>query len=169
MNSMKLGPGLRPDVEVGPLIDADSRTALAGLVDEARDHGARTLTGGVVPETRGYFYSPTVLVDVDPTSPILEHELFGPVAPIVTFDDGDDAVRLANDRARTRRLSLHRRLGHRPRHCRTVGVWDVRDQPRDRVGSGTPFGGVKESGIGREGGQEGMREFQEPKYIALDW
>lgn len=170
MGAMIQGSGLRPDVEVGPLIDAPSRTALAALVDEARDHGARTLTGGMVPDTPGYFYPPTVLVGVDRGAPILEHELFGPVAPIVSFDDSNDVVALANE-------TVHGLVAYLYTGDLAKGLDTAEALEFGMVGinrgivsdPAAPFGGVKESGIGREGGQEGMREFQETKYIALDW
>src|SRR5262249_30840484 len=97
MNEEKLGPGIEDGVTVGPLIDAKSRAKVAELVDDAAERGADIITGGDVVDGPGYFYAPTVLTNVEPGTSLLREEIFGPVAPIVTFRDDREAVERAND------------------------------------------------------------------------
>ena len=170
MAAMRVGPGLEPDTEVGPLVNEDSVAKVDELVRGALGAGARTLVGGRRPDRTGYYYEPTVLLDVRPGSPILEEEIFGPVAPIVTFTEEDEAIRLANtteyglvayvytgDLARGLRVSEGLESG-------MVGL--NRGLVSDPA---APFGGVKESGIGREGGHDGMLDYLESKYVAVQW
>jgi succinate-semialdehyde dehydrogenase/glutarate-semialdehyde dehydrogenase len=170
MAALKIGNGLDPTVRIGPLIDTATRAKVARLVDAAVVAGARVRTGGVVPPGAGYFYPPTVLDQVRPDSPILAEEIFGPVAPIVEFDELAEAVQHANateaglvgyvysrDLARAMRVA-------EALECGMVGI--NRGTVSDPA---APFGGMKQSGIGREGGHEGLLEFTETKYIAVDW
>ena len=170
MSSMRVGPGADDGVTVGPLVNAASRTKVADLVDGAVANGAKVLTGGTVPDGAGFFYPPTVLTHVPPTAAILHTEIFGPVAPIATFTTEDEAVELANstdfglvsyvytqDLARGLRVSERIEAG-------MVGL--NRGLVSDPA---APFGGVKQSGLGREGGHEGMLAFTESKYIAVQW
>ena len=170
MSSMRVGPGADDGVTVGPLVNAASRTKVAELVDGAVANGAKVLTGGAVPDGAGFFYPPTVLTHVPPTAAILHTEIFGPVAPIATFTTEDEAVELANstdfglvsyvytqDLARGLRVSERIEAG-------MVGL--NRGLVSDPA---APFGGVKQSGLGREGGHEGMLAFTESKYIAVQW
>jgi succinate-semialdehyde dehydrogenase / glutarate-semialdehyde dehydrogenase len=170
MSSMRVGPGADDGVTVGPLVNAASRTKVAELVDGAVANGAKVLTGGAVPDGAGFFYPPTVLTNVPPTAAILHTEIFGPVAPIATFTTEDEAVELANstdfglvsyvytqDLARGLRVSERIEAG-------MVGL--NRGLVSDPA---APFGGVKQSGLGREGGHEGMLAFTESKYIAVQW
>jgi succinate-semialdehyde dehydrogenase/glutarate-semialdehyde dehydrogenase len=170
MGSLKLGHGLDPQTQLGPLIDASTRDKVERLVGAACAAGARVVTGGSRPDGAGFFYAPTVLDRVAADSPILGEEIFGPVAPIVPFRDADDVVRQANatehglmayvftrDLARGLRVSEALESG-------MVGL--NRGLVSDPA---APFGGVKQSGIGREGGHHGLLEFCETKYIATGW
>lgn len=170
MRALTVGPGADPASQLGPVINAGARDEIHGLVRGAVDEGARLLTGGEVPSGDGWFYPATVLTDVPATAAILGHEIFGPVAPIVTFRDEDEAVRLANgtpfglvsyvytrDLARGLRVSEQLQSG-------MVGL--NRGLVSDPA---APFGGMKQSGIGREGGAEGLLEYLESQYIAVSW
>lgn len=170
MGALKVGHGLEPSTDVGPLVNVPAREKVEQLVGDAVDRGARVLTGGGRPAGRGYFYQPTVLSDVDPGAAALHEEIFGPVAPIVTFDDVDDAIRMANDTEYglvsylytsdlRQAMSVSERLD-----AGMIGV--NRGLVSDPA---APFGGTKQSGVGREGGHEGMLEYLESKYIAVTW
>ena len=170
MGRMRVGHGLDPDVQVGPLVNAPARDKVQELVSGALDHGARAITGGSVPDGAGYFYPPTVLVGVDPQAAVLRTEIFGPVAPIVTFEAEDEVLALANDSefglvsyVYTGDLKRGLRVAERL-ESGMVGL--NRGLVSDPA---APFGGVKQSGLGREGGHEGMLEYLEPKYIACEW
>jgi succinate-semialdehyde dehydrogenase/glutarate-semialdehyde dehydrogenase len=170
MSALKVGPGSDADVAVGPLINDSARRKVAELVDHAVEQGATLRSGGTVPDGEGYFYPPTVLSDVPSNAAILQTEIFGPVAPVVTFTTEDEAIELANsseyglvsyvyttDLARGLRVSERIEAG-------MVGL--NRGLVSDPA---APFGGVKESGLGREGGTEGLLAFTESKYVAVDW
>jgi len=170
MSGMQVGPGADDGVTVGPLVNAASRTKVADLVDGAVANGARVLTGGTVPDGAGFFYPPTVLTHVPPNAAILHTEIFGPVAPIATFTTEDEAVELANSTdfglvsyVYTRDLARGLRVSERI-EAGMVGL--NRGLVSDPA---APFGGVKQSGLGREGGHEGMLAFTESKYIAVQW
>ncbi len=165
-----MGRGYDDGTTLGPLVNAATRDKVAGLVEQAVTAGARVDTGGSVPDGPGYFYPPTVLTGVAPDAEILRTEIFGPVAPIVTFADEDEAVRLANDTeyglvsyVYTADLARGMRVAERI-EAGMVGL--NRGLVSDPA---APFGGVKESGLGREGGVEGLLAFTESKYIAVDW
>jgi succinate-semialdehyde dehydrogenase / glutarate-semialdehyde dehydrogenase len=170
LGALKVGPGLDAGTELGPLVNEDTRTKVASLVDEATEAGGRVVTGGTVPARRGYFYAPTVLDRVPPGAGILDQEIFGPVAPIVRFSDVGDAISWANDTeyglvsyVYTRDL----RQGLRVAEALEAGMIGInRGVVSDPA---APFGGVKQSGLGREGGHDGLLEFTETKYIAVDW
>jgi succinate-semialdehyde dehydrogenase / glutarate-semialdehyde dehydrogenase len=170
MSQLVMGPGYDDGVTLGPLVNASSRDKVASLVDAAVTAGARLESGGRVPDGPGYFYPPTVLTAVAADAEILRTEIFGPVAPIVTFADEDEAVRLANDTeyglvsyVYTADLARGLRVAERI-EAGMVGL--NRGLVSDPA---APFGGVKESGLGREGGTEGLLAFTETKYIAVDW
>lgn len=170
MGALKVGCGLDPDVRVGPLIDERALEKVTMLVDGAKASGAAVLTGGSRASGRGYFYPPTVLGGVRADAEILRHEVFGPVAPMVTFTDADDMVAMANDTEHglvsyvyTQDLAKGMRIAE-ALESGMVGLnKGVVSDPA------APFGGVKQSGIGREGGDVGMLEFMETKYIATSW
>jgi succinate-semialdehyde dehydrogenase / glutarate-semialdehyde dehydrogenase len=170
MAGLVVGPGGEHGTEVGPLVNQDAVDKVSALVDGAVAAGARVITGGGRPDRPGYFYTPTVLVDVEPGSAILREEIFGPVAPIVTFDGEDEAVALANDTefglvayVFSADLARALRVGDRL-ESGMVGI------NRGLVSEpAAPFGGVKASGIGREGGHEGVLDYMESKYFAVHW
>ena len=166
MGALSVGDGTRDGVDVGPLITDKARTGVHELVDDAVSAGARALVGGEVPEGPGHFYPPTVLVDVPPTARVFREEIFGPVAPISTFSDEDEAVRRANDTE----YGLVAYVFTRD-HARVLRVSEALDFGMVGVNTGivsnpaAPFGGVKHSGFGREGGFEGIEEYLETKYV----
>ncbi len=170
MSSLRVGPGTAADTEVGPLVNEDTVGKVDGLVRDALDAGAVAATGGARPDGPGYYYPPTVLTGVAPDAAILREEIFGPVAPIVTFADEAEAVALANDTeyglvAYVYTASLSR--GLRVSEAIEAGMIGLN---RGLVSDpAAPFGGVKQSGIGREGGHEGMLDYLESKYIAVTW
>ena len=170
MEQLTVGPGLHEQTEVGPLVNAEAVAKVQELVEDAVTAGARLTTGGAPLERPGFYYPPTVLVDVPPSAALLGEEIFGPVAPIVAFDGEDAAVELANtteyglvayvytgDLARGLRVSQRIEAG-------MIGL--NRGVVSDPA---APFGGVKQSGIGREGGHEGVLDYTESKYIATRW
>jgi succinate-semialdehyde dehydrogenase/glutarate-semialdehyde dehydrogenase len=170
MAALRVGPGVEEDTQVGPLVNEDTVAKVDGLVKDAVQAGATAVTGGERPGGPGYYYPPTVLTGVAPDAAILREEIFGPVAPIVTFRSEAEAVELANDTeyglvayvftgdlARGLRVSEAIEAG-------MVGV--NRGLVSDPA---APFGGVKQSGVGREGGHEGLLEYLESKYIAVNW
>ena len=168
--ALKVGPGLEESTEVGPLVNQPTRSKVAELVTEAADSGAKVVTGGKAPERRGYYYEPTLIDDVPADAAILGTEIFGPVAPVVRFTGEADAVRWANDTefglvsyVYTRDL----RRGLRVSEALEAGMIGLN---RGLVSDpAAPFGGVKQSGIGREGAHDGLLEYTETKYIATDW
>ncbi|MEU9608926.1 NAD-dependent succinate-semialdehyde dehydrogenase [Streptomyces sp. NPDC048057] len=170
MAALKVGPGLADGTEVGPLVNADTRDKVAELVEDAVARGARVRTGGRAPERTGYFYEPTVLDEVAPGSALLTEEIFGPVAPIVRFEDEDEAVRLAN--ATEYGLVSYVYTRNLQRGLAVSGALESGMVGLNRglvSDPAAPFGGVKQSGLGREGGHEGILEYTEAKYIATDW
>jgi succinate-semialdehyde dehydrogenase/glutarate-semialdehyde dehydrogenase len=170
MAALSVGPGLQDGVDLGPLVNADTKSKVATLVEEATKDGARTVTGGSAPDRRGYFYTPTVLDDVPATAGILGEEIFGPVAPIVRFTDTDEAISMANSTEYGLVSYLYTQDLRR-----ALQVAEALEAGMVGINRGVvsdpaaPFGGVKQSGLGREGGHEGLLEFTETKYIAVDW
>ena len=168
--ALKVGPGLDEDTELGPLVNEDTRSKVAELVDGATSGGATVVTGGRKPDRRGFFYEATLLDAVPAQAAILDTEIFGPVAPVVRFTDEADAIRWANatefglvSYVYTRDL----RRGLRVSEALEAGMIGLN---RGLVSDpAAPFGGVKQSGIGREGAHDGLLEYTETKYIATDW
>jgi succinate-semialdehyde dehydrogenase/glutarate-semialdehyde dehydrogenase len=170
LSKLAVGPGLDAGTDLGPLVNEDTRSKVASLVDSATTGGAQVVTGGRAPDRKGYFYLPTVLRDLPPDAAILGTEIFGPVAPVVRFRDEDDAIRWANDTE----YGLVSYL-YTADLRRALRVSEALDTGMVGVNRGivsdpaAPFGGVKQSGLGREGGHDGLLEFTESKYIAVDW
>ncbi len=169
MGALKVGRGTEGGVEVGPLIDEDQRSKVAELVDDAVEKGARAVIGGSRAEGAGYFYEPTVLADVSDDARLLKEEIFGPVAPIRTFASEEEAIAAANDTefglvAYVFTRDLKRSL----RVCEALETGMVGLNQGLVSNAGAPFGGVKASGIGREGGNEGIHEYLETKYVAVN-
>ncbi len=170
MAATHMGAGLVDGVTLGPLVNAEARAKVADLVDGALADGARALTGASVPEGAGFFYPATVLADVPASAAILREEIFGPVAPLVTFTSEQEAIDLANDSEYglvsyiyTGDLARALRVGE-ALESGMVGL--NRGLVSDPA---APFGGVKQSGLGREGGHEGLLEYTESKYLAVTW
>ncbi|QAY62300.1 NAD-dependent succinate-semialdehyde dehydrogenase [Xylanimonas allomyrinae] len=166
--ALRLGPGNEDGVDLGPLVDPAAVDKVDELVADATERGAQVLTGGERPRGPGSFYRPTVLTGVDPQARAVREEIFGPVAPVVAFADDDEAIALANDTehglaayayttslARAMRLSDELEAG-------MIGI--NRGMVSD---ASAPFGGLKQSGIGREGGEAGIEEYLETVYVAL--
>jgi succinate-semialdehyde dehydrogenase/glutarate-semialdehyde dehydrogenase len=170
MSALRMGPGLDEGVQLGPLVNAASRDKVAELVDGAVRDGARVAVGAGAPAGPGYFYSPTVLVDVPSNAAILRQEIFGPVAPLVAFDTEQEAVELANDTEYGLVAYVYTsdlRRGLRVSEALESGMVGLN---RPLVSDpAAPFGGVKQSGLGREGGHDGLLEFMESKYVAVTW
>ena len=168
LGGMKIGRGSDDGVEVGPLVDKATRDKVAELVDDAVAKGARTMTGGHAVDGPGWFYEPTVLVDVPPTARLLKEEIFGPVAPIVPFSTDDEAIAAANDTEYG--LVAYAFTSGFDRALRVVESLQTGMVGLNQglvSNPAAPFGGVKESGFGREGGHEGINEYLNVKYVAV--
>ncbi|MEV4892495.1 aldehyde dehydrogenase family protein, partial [Nonomuraea sp. NPDC055795] len=170
MSALRLGPGTDPGAEVGPLVNQEAVDKVDGLVRQALEGGAKALAGGGRPDRPGFFYEPTVLTGVRPDAPILREEIFGPVAPIVAFSGEEEALRLANDTeyglvayVYTGDLARGLRIGERI-EAGMIGL--NRGLVSDPA---APFGGMKQSGVGREGGHEGLLDYLETQYVAVSW
>lgn len=170
MAGLKMGNGLERGVDVGPLVNADTRDKIVGFVADAVAKGAKLRLGGKVPDGPGFFYPPTVLSDVPETAACVHAEIFGPVAAIQTFTDEDDVIARANATEYglvgyvfTRDLGRGLRISERLDYG-MIGL--NRGLVSDPA---APFGGTKQSGLGREGGHEGMLEFMETQYISVNW
>src|SRR5919109_620099 len=169
MGALKIGRGTEEDVTVGPLIDQPSREKVAGLVQDALDKGATRVVGGEIPDGRGYFYPPTVLGDVPQNARVNKEEIFGPVAPVGSFESEEDAIARANDTEYGLVAYVFTRdIKRAIRVCEGLETGMVGLNQGMVSNAGAPFGGVKHSGIGREGGKEGLEEFLETKYVAVN-
>jgi succinate-semialdehyde dehydrogenase/glutarate-semialdehyde dehydrogenase len=169
MGAMKIGRGTEDGVEVGPLINADQRSMVAELVDDAVDGGAKALCGGKSIDGPGFFYEPTVLGGVTPDARVLKEEIFGPVAPVIGFDSEEDAIAAANDTEYGLVAYLYTRdLKRALRVIEGLQTGMVGLNQGMVSNAGAPFGGVKQSGVGREGGDEGIDEYLETKYVAIN-
>jgi len=170
MGALRVGPGTDENTEVGPLINDDAAAKVDELVQCAVAAGAQVVVGGRRPDREGFYYEPTVLLDVPVGAAILGEEIFGPVAPVVTFTDEAEAIRMANDTeyglvsyVYTRDLARGLRVSEQL-DAGMIGL--NRGLVSDPA---APFGGTKQSGVGREGGHEGMLDYLESKYIAVTW
>jgi len=169
IGGLAVGRGTEDGVKVGPLIDDTQRQKVAELVDDAVAKGAKVLCGGKTIDGAGYFYAPTVLSDVPANADLLSEEIFGPVAPITTFSTDEEAVAMANDTEYG--LVAYVFTQDIDRAFRVIEALET-----GMIGfnqgmvsnAGAPFGGVKQSGYGREGGPEGMDEYLETKYVAMN-
>jgi succinate-semialdehyde dehydrogenase/glutarate-semialdehyde dehydrogenase len=168
MAALKVARGTTEGVNIGPLIDSKSRDSVHALVEDAVSKGAKVETGGAIPSGDGYFYPPTVLSNVSKDALILKEEVFGPVAPILTFKTEAEAVALANDTefglvayAFTKDLNRGLRLAE----SLEVGMFGLNTGLVSNPAA--PFGGIKSSGLGREGGSEGIEEYLETVYVGI--
>jgi len=170
MSKLKIGNGLEAGIDVGPLVNSDTRNKVDAFVQDAVAKGAKVELGGVLPTGKGFFYPPTVLSGVPETADCVGDEIFGPVAALQVFNDQEDVIRRANDTEyglvayvfsedMKRALQVCERLDYG-----MVGL--NRGLVSDPA---APFGGTKQSGLGREGGHEGMHEFMETQYISASW
>ena len=170
MEALKVGPGLEPGVQLGPMVNAQAVKDIDRLVQDATGKGAKVLTGGRPTAGVGYYYPPTVLSHVPANANILKEEVFGPVAPVVSFNDEQEAIELANDteyglvsylytKDLARGMAIAEQL-----EAGMIGL--NRGLVSDPA---APFGGIKQSGLGREGSYEGMMEYMEKKYVAVEW
>jgi len=168
MGALKVGRGTDADTDVGPLIDADQRDKVAELVADATERGARLVLGGERVGERGYFYAPTVLGDVPRDARLLDEEVFGPVAPVATFASDDEAIAAANRTEYGLVAYVYTRdLDRAFRVSEAIETGMVGLNQGVVSNPAAPFGGVKQSGFGREGGFEGIGEYLETKYVAL--
>ena len=169
---LRLGSGMNPETDVGPMIGAPYRAKVEAHVEDARAHGARILTGGQRPasQPRGFFYEPTVLAGVDHSMRIMREETFGPTIPIMTYRDFDEAIKLANDSPFGLGANLYthdaRKVKQFYEDVQAGTLW-VNDPLTDNDAG--PFGGMKMSGNGRELGEEGLDEFRETKHLHWDF
>ena len=167
MSSLRMGPGIDRSNDVGPMINNSAVEKIDSLVAGAVDDQATVRTGGAAPDGPGYFYQPTVLSEVAPDAAILGHEIFGPVAPVVSFDSEEEVIEAAND-------TIHGLISYvyTGDMNRAFRVGEAIESGMVALNRGiisdesAPFGGVKESGVGREGSHHGMEEFLELKYLA---
>jgi acyl-CoA reductase-like NAD-dependent aldehyde dehydrogenase len=170
--SLRLGPGMDPTTDVGPMVGDTYRAKVEAHVEDARGHGAQVLTGGRRPPQlgRGFFYEPTVLTGVDHSMRIMREETFGPTIPIMTYRSFDEAIRLANDSPFGLGANLYthdaRKVKQFYEEVQAGTLW-VNDPLTDNDAG--PFGGMKMSGLGRELGEEGLDEFRETKHLHWDF
>ena len=168
MGDMKIGRGTEDDVKVGPLINEDQRSKVAELVDDAAGKGAKVLCGGKRVDGPGYFYEPTVLSGVTPDARLLKEEIFGPVAPVIGFESEEDAIAAANDTEYGLVAYVYTRdLKRALRVIEGLETGMVGLNQGMVSNAAAPFGGVKASGFGREGGPEGIQEYLDVKYVAM--
>jgi succinate-semialdehyde dehydrogenase / glutarate-semialdehyde dehydrogenase len=170
MQQMKVGDGCSAETQCGSMINAAAVKKIERLIDDARARGARVLLGGTRADRPGFFYPPTVLIDIDPGAEILKEEIFGPVAALTPFDTLEEVVALANATdfglaayVYTSNLKVGLQVSERLESGMVGLNRGVLSDPA------APFGGVKQSGLGREGSHHGLKEFTEAKYIAVEW
>jgi succinate-semialdehyde dehydrogenase/glutarate-semialdehyde dehydrogenase len=169
MGALKLGRGTEEGVDTGPLIDDKQRQKVAELVADAAGRGARVLTGGAVVDGPGYFYEPTVLTDVPADARLLSEEIFGPVAPIVSFSTDEEAIAAANRTEYGLVAYVFTKDLDRAIHVSEALETGMVGLNQGMVSNAAaPFGGVKASGFGREGGFEGIGDYLETKYVAVN-
>ncbi len=168
MAALPIGRGVEDGVVVGPLIDADARDKVSSLVDDAVSRGAEVVVGGAALEGKGYFYPPTVLTNVAQDARLRHEEIFGPVAPVVTFETEEEAIAAANDTEFGLACYVFTRdLDRAFRVCERLETGMIGLNQGIVSNPAAPFGGVKHSGLGREGGRVGIDEFLETKYVAI--
>lgn len=170
MGALKMGNGVDKGVDVGPLVNKATRDKVAAFVEDAVSKGAKIEVGGTMPEGKGYFYPPTVLSNVPENAECVRDEIFGPVAAIQTFSDEADVIRRANDTEYGLVAYVFTEDMKRGMQLCEALEYGMVGMNRGLVSDpAAPFGGVKQSGLGREGGGEGMLEFMETQYISASW
>lgn len=170
MGALKVGPGYEKTTQCGPLINKSALDRITGLVEDAAKRGATVLTGGAPLKQEGFYFPPTVISGVSPDAEITRDEIFGPIAPVMVFDDEEEVIAAANDTEYgliayvfTRDLGRGLRVSERLESGMIALNRGLASDPA------APFGGVKQSGLGREGAHHGIMEFCETKYIAVTW
>ena len=170
MQALKMGNGLDDGVALGPLVNAEGRDKVVALVEEAIAKGAKLLTGGKVPDGSGFFYPATVITHVPDGAKMLNEEIFGPVAAIQTFNTEDEAIQRANNTEYGLVAYLYTKDMSRGLRVSEKLDFGMIGLNRGLVSDpAAPFGGTKQSGLGREGAQDGMKEFLETQYVSLSW
>ena len=170
MGALTLGNGLEAGVDVGPLVNAATRDKVAAFVSDAVAKGAELRLGGQLPEGPGYFYPPTVLFNVPADADCVQDEIFGPVGAIQTFTEEEDVIARANDTEYGLVAYVFTgEMGRGMRICERLDYGMVGLNRGLVSDPAAPFGGTKQSGLGREGGHEGMLEFMETQYISASW
>lgn len=170
MAALKMGNGLEDGIDVGPLVNAETRDKVDHFVRDAVAKGADLKLGGVRPDCPGFYYPPTVMTNVPDDAECLRDEIFGPVAAIQAFRDEDEVIRRANDTQYGLVAYLYTKDMRRGMGIAERLEFGMIGLNRGLVSDpAAPFGGVKQSGLGREGGKEGMLEFQETQYISTEW
>jgi succinate-semialdehyde dehydrogenase/glutarate-semialdehyde dehydrogenase len=170
MTSLKMGNGLEEGVAIGPLVNADTRNKVKELVDDAVSKGAKLLAGGKAPDGKGYFFPATVLTKVPDGAAMLREEIFGPVTSIQTFKSEDEVIQKANDTEYGLVAYLYTKDLSRGLRVSEKLDFGMIGLNRGLVSDpAAPFGGTKQSGLGREGAHEGMMEFMETQYVSVSW
>jgi succinate-semialdehyde dehydrogenase/glutarate-semialdehyde dehydrogenase len=170
MASLKMGNGLDDGIALGPLVNAEGRDKVIELVDDAVSKGAKILTGGKRPDGPGFFYPATVLSNVPDNAAMLTEEIFGPVASLQTFKDEADVIKRANDTIYGLVAYLYTKdLGRGLRVSEKLDFGMIGLNRGLVSDPAAPFGGMKQSGIGREGAHEGLMEFLETQYVSVNW
>ncbi len=168
MGALRVGRGTEDGVDVGPLVEEKQRDKVSDLVDEAVSSGGDVVTGGSAPEGDGWYYLPTVLSNVPQHARVFREEIFGPVAPVFGFSDDDQAVAMANDTEYGLVAYVYARdVSRALRVCESLETGMVGLNQGIVSNPAAPFGGVKASGFGREGGAEGIEEYLETKYVGI--
>lgn len=169
-SNLKVGNGLEDDVDVGPIISRKELEKLQAIIAEAVNDGAKIETGGTTLHAEGFFFAPTVLSNVKPDARILDQEVFGPVAPLVRFRDVESVIQQANNTPYGLAAYVFSQdVGQAMRIAQRINAGIVGVNRGFVSDPAAPFGGMKESGIGREGAQDGIKEFLETQYIATSW
>jgi succinate-semialdehyde dehydrogenase/glutarate-semialdehyde dehydrogenase len=170
MQSLKMGNGLDEGVNVGPLVNQEGRDKVIELVEDAVAKGGKVLTGGKTPQGPGFFYPATVITHVPDGAKMLNEEIFGPVASIQTFKSEDEAIQRANDTEYGLVAYLYTRdIGRGMRVSEKLDFGMIGLNRGLVSDPAAPFGGMKQSGIGREGAHEGLMEFLETQYVSVSW
>jgi succinate-semialdehyde dehydrogenase/glutarate-semialdehyde dehydrogenase len=170
MGALKMGNGLDDGVALGPLVNAETRDKVKTLVDDAVAKGAKVLTGGKAPDGKGFFYPATVLSNVPANASMVREEIFGPVAALQTFTSEDEAITKANDTEYGLIAYVYTKDVGRGMRVSEKLDFGMIGLNRGLVSDpAAPFGGMKQSGIGREGAHEGLMEFLETQYVSLSW
>lgn len=169
--ALRVGPGIDPRTDIGPLISAKAVDDVTALIESALAAGARVAArAGLPTDHKGHFFAPTLLADVPAGADILAREIFGPVAPVVAWSDEDDLLRMVNDTELGLAAYVYAGdLRHAVRLGEAIDAGMVGINRGIVSDPSAPFGGLKQSGVGREGARDGLRQFTETQYLSVDW